>query len=159
MIYVFDSSTLIDLFNHMYPGRFPSLWKDFDTAVENGEICSVREVHSEITDRIGKEADRLAIWANKHQDFFPQPTAQELHFVTEIFRVKHFQTLVRNRERLLGKPVADPFLIARAHVLKGCVVTEEGKKPNAAKIPNVCDHFGIRWTNLEGFMEKLDWTY
>ena len=31
--------------------------------------------------------------------------------------------------------------------------------PNAAKIPNVCDHFGIPCVNLEGFMAKEKWEF
>jgi hypothetical protein len=44
--------------------------------------------------------------------------------------------------------------IASARVRGGCVVTEEANKPNAAKIPNVCEHFGIHWTNVEGFWKQ-----
>jgi hypothetical protein len=47
--------------------------------------------------------------------------------------------------------VADPFVIACAHVREGCVVTQEKGKPNAATIHNVCDHFGVRSTDFEGF--------
>ncbi len=31
MIYVFDSSPLIDLFRYYYPDRFPSLWENVTT--------------------------------------------------------------------------------------------------------------------------------
>lgn len=77
----------------------------------------------------------------------------------DIFAVPHFQHLVRTQERLQGKPVADPFVIAKAKLLKGCVVTEENRRPNAAKIPNVCDYFNIDCVNLEGFMEKENWIF
>ena len=33
MKYVFDSDSLIDLFWHYYPERFPTLWEKFDTLV------------------------------------------------------------------------------------------------------------------------------
>jgi len=48
MIYVFDSSTLIDLFRYYYRNRFPSLWEKFDQAVKAESIISVREVFNEI---------------------------------------------------------------------------------------------------------------
>jgi len=44
-------------------------------------------------------------------------------------------------------------------VREGCVVTEEGHKLNAAKIPNVCKHFGVACTNVEGFMDRNDWQF
>jgi hypothetical protein len=50
-------------------------------------------------------------------------------------------------------------VIAKAKVVGGCVVTQEKKKPQAAKIPNVCEHFGIHCVNLEGFMEQENWTF
>ena len=73
--------------------------------------------------------------------------------------MRHFQSMIRRQERLQGKPVADPFVIARAKVSGAWVVTQEKNIENAAKIPNVCDHFGISCINLEGFMEKENWTF
>jgi len=55
--------------------------------------------------------------------------------------------------------VADPFVIALAKARDGCVVTEETMRPNAAKIPNVCEHFGIEYAKLEGVMNKEAWTF
>ncbi len=40
-----------------------------------------------------------------------------------------------------------------------CVVTEEVRRPNAARIPNVCDHFGIGCINLEQLMEREGWQF
>jgi hypothetical protein len=155
MIYVFDSNVLINLFKHFYRSRFPSLWQRFDEHVIAGRIISVREVFNEIKE----QEDLLAEWAKRNRDIFIQPSPAELAFIAEIFKVKHFQMLVRTAERLEGKPVADPFVIAKAKIIQGCVVTDEKLKPNAAKIPNVCEHFGVAYLNLEGFMEKEDWTF
>ena len=155
MIYVFDSDALIDLFKNFYLNRFPSLWERFDQVVKESKIISVREVYNEI----GGYEDRLSQWAKDNRDFFQQPSPEELAFVVEIFKVPHFQYLISEKTRLQGKPVADPFVIAKAQLLKGCVITQELKKPNAAKIPNVCEHFGIDCSNLEGFMEREDWTF
>lgn len=156
MIYVFDSSPLIDLFRYYYPDRFPSLWENFDALVIQQRIISVREVRLELEGY----GDRLSYWVNDHRDLFITPTAAELNFVAEIFKKTHFQALVRKKEQLQGKPVADPFVIANARVLEeGCVVTQELKKPKAARIPNVCDHFGIPCMNLEAFMEKEEWRF
>jgi len=155
MIYVFDSGPLIDLFRHFYPQRFPSLWASFDALASAQKIISVREVFNEIK---GHE-DRLTDWAKKHRNFFVQPANDELGFVAEIFKIAHFQTLIRKKERLQGNPVADPFVIAKAKILSGCVVTQEKLKENAAKIPNVCEHFNISYIDFEGFMEKENWIF
>jgi len=130
MKYVFDSDSLINLFRHYYPERFPTLWEQFDALV-----------------------------LKQKNILFLESTVEELKFVSEIFQVLHFQAMIRKQERLKGKPVADPFVIARAKISGACVVTQEKKTENAAKIPNVCDHFGIRCINLEGFMEEENWTF
>lgn len=155
MIYVFDSNVLISLFRNYYRGRFPSLWQKFDVYVVSGQIVSVREVLNEI----GSRDDQLSEWAKQNREVFSQPSSEELAFIAEIFKVNHFQMLVRSEERLKGKPVADPFVIAKAKIIQGCVVTDEILKPNAAKIPNVCNHFGVAHLNFEGFMEKENWTF
>lgn len=155
MIYVFDSSPLIVLFKYFYLERFPSLWEKFDSMVSAQQIISVREVRNEL---IGQE-DRLSAWVKKNKEIFYKPTMDEYNFVKEVFVIEHFQTLIKEKERFVGKPVADPFVIAKAKVGAGCVVTEESHKKNAAKIPNVCSHFDIPCVNLETFMEKENWTF
>ncbi|MDI6752342.1 MAG: DUF4411 family protein, partial [bacterium] len=63
---------------------------------------------------------------------------------------------MRKQERLQGKPVADPFVIAKAKILNGCVITQELKKPNAATIPNVCEYFNTsgRYKSVEGLVRE-----
>jgi Domain of unknown function (DUF4411) len=39
------------------------------------------------------------------------------------------------------------------------VVTIEVLKPNAAKIPNISQHFGVSCLNLEQFMEEEGWIF
>jgi len=155
LIYIFDSGSLINLFKHFYLDRFPSLWEKFDLLIADGRIVSVKEVFREIAGR----GDRLSIWSTSNRDFFKSPANEELEFVQEIFKVTHFQSLVRKKEQYLGKPVADPFIIAKAKQLVACVITEELEQPNASKIPNVCNHFKIACSNLEGFMEKENWIF
>ncbi len=156
MKYVFDSGPLIDLFRHYYPSRFPTLWEKFQALVLGEEFISVREVYNEINSR----KDMLTSWAKKDKDkLFSQPTVEEFLFVRGIFQVPHFQAMIRKRERLQGRPVADPFVIARAKVLNCQVVTTEVFRENSAKIPNVCKYFSVQCTNLEGFMEQEGWTF
>lgn len=156
MKYVFDSDSLIDLFRHYYPERFPTLWEKFNALVSGGKLISVREVFNEI----GSSEDSLGTWAKEQKNIlFLESTAKELEFVSKIFQVRHFQSMIRKQEKLKGKPVADPFVIARAKILNAYVVTEEKERENAAKIPNVCDHFEIPCINLEGFMKKENWIF
>lgn len=157
MIYVFDNSSLSNILNHYYQDHFPSFWEKFDAVIKTENVISVREVRNELTGKFEDDIiDRLA----KHNDkFFTTPTTEELSFITQIYSVKHFQQNLDKKKILSGGFFADPFVIAKAWKEKGTVVTEEDKKPNAAKIPNICDHFGILCTSLEGFLTELDWKF
>jgi hypothetical protein len=155
MIYVFDSNTLSHLFDNFYLSRFPSLWEKFDLSISDGTIISVSEVYKEIYEH----GDRLPKWTKQNKDIFQKPSPNELVLVSEIFKVPHFQSLVKRQSSLKGKPVADPFVIAKAWDINGCVVTQEKEKPHAAKIPNVCKHFNVGCTDIEGFMERENWTF
>ena len=156
MAYVFDTSSFI-VIGHYYPKQFPSFWDKFNEAVEIGKIISVREVLRELDQ--DASAPHLSDWIANHKSLFVIPNASATQFVSTIFSIPHFQTLVSEKNRLAGRPCADPFIIALAKVMNACVVTEEKEKPNAAKIPNVCQHFGVDCTNLQGFMERESWTF
>lgn len=156
MNYVFDSGPLIWMFRYYYPDRFPSLWKQFDAMVQEQSIISVKEVARELN---GQD-DLLSNWVKDNTGVFQTPTAPEFQLIGSIFAVPHFQGLIRKQERLQGKPVADPFVIAKAGCIEdGCVITTEKYKKNAAQVPNVCEHFGIPVMNLEEFMEEEDWVF
>lgn len=118
---------------------------------------SLREVKLELSNH--NDPDVIESWAKDNAAIFLIPSPEELLFVQKIFSVSHFQALISKKALLKGTPVADPFVIAAAAVRAGTVVTEERLKPNAAKIPNVCDHFGVNCTNLEGFMNQKNWCF
>jgi hypothetical protein len=156
MTFVFDTNSFRVLENY-YPERFPTFWDNFNQTVEAGTVVSVREVYNEVDNLVRPEW--LREWISQHRQIFLKPRPAETEFVAEIFRVPHFQTLVGAAQRLQGSIVADPFVVASAKVLGGCVVTEEAFRPNAAKIPNVCQHFGIECTNMEGFLNRMGWKF
>lgn len=165
MIHVFDTSSLRSL-QHFYPSVFKSIWDSLDALADQGELISTREVFNELERQAVSE--EILQWAKAHKSLFATPTGPELQFVSDIFKVKHFQGLIGAQQRLKGTPVADPFVIACARINKATVVTEEGwqhggdrltLKPNAAKIPNVCAHFMIPCINLEEFMHQQGWTF
>ena len=122
-------------------------------------LLSTREVWNEM--ERGDLPNHLRAWIeDKGQDnIFTTPTPEEQWFVQTILSVKHFQPLIGSKQLLRGSPVADPFVIACAQVRKGTVVTEENYKPNAAKIPNVCEYFKIPCVNLERFMQEQKWEF
>lgn len=156
MIYVFDTNSLSKL-KHYYPNVFKSIWTGLDGLVASGDLISTREVWNEL--QLGAPNPHVQAWlaANKH--IFQVPQAIELQAVAKILAIPHFQALIGTQQQLNGTPVADPFVVALAGACGGTVVTEEVLKPNAAKIPNVCAHFGIPCMNLEQFMQVQGWSF
>lgn len=156
MNYVFDTSPLSVLFKNFYRRTFRSLWERFDELVEDGRIVSTREVLREIED--GASA-ALTEWAGQHAVLFATPTAAEGAFVARIYSVPHFQQNIEQQKLLQGGKHADSFVIAKAAVEGRAVVTMEQVRPNAVKIPNICQHFGVQWLSLEDFMEAEEWEF
>ena len=156
MIYVFDTTCFVNIKSY-FPNRFPSFWDNFNNYVNMGKIISVREVYNELDTHIAKSF--LEPWIKDNKTIFRIPSNDELTFVKEIFSIRHFQYLIDKKRISLGKPTADPFIIASAKVNNGCVVSEEIYKENAAKIPNICKHFEVDCTNLEGFLEREKWCF
>ena len=120
-------------------------------------LVSTREVFNELLNY--NDADYVQTWAKNYKSIFATPGNDELEFVARIFRVAHFNALISQKAMLKGTPVADPFVIAAAAIKDGTVVTQEKLKANAAKVPNVCEHFRIPWTDLEGFMKQENWSF
>ena len=156
MAYVFDTNSFRVIGNY-YPDQFPTFWRQFNQAVINGKIISVREVRREL--EFYTRDPHLSDWVKPQRHIFMEPRPFEMQFVSEIFSVPHFLNLVNKKNQLTGRPCADPFIIAKAKFIDGCVVTEETLKPNAAKIPNVCERFEVDCTNLQGLMEREGWTF
>lgn len=116
MVYIFDTSAFI-VISHYYPARFPSFWSHLNALAEAKRLLSVSEVWKELDNASTRQ--HLAIWLKSHSGLFATPSSQEMAFVARIFAVPAFQALVKEKGRLKGSPVADPFVITRAAVLGG----------------------------------------
>lgn len=156
MIYVLDTNVFIVL-THFYPSAFPSLWSKLDDLVEEGTILSVREVYNEL--KQSTDSDFVQDWIDRNKHIFAKPSNAELLAVQRILAVPHFQTIISTKAILRGTPVADPFVVAAAKVNNGTVVTQEKHKPNAAKIPNVCERFNVPHMDLQTFMTQQGWAF
>ncbi len=155
-IYVFDTNSF-RVFGNYYPEAFPSFWMSIEDLVRDGRVISCSEVAKEL--ELQSPSEHLNLWVGGHGELFSDPSSAEMQVVADVFRVPHFQQLIGEKQRLKGLPVADPFLVARGAVLGGCVVTEEVLKPHAAKLPNVCEHFSVRSTNVQGFLAEVGWKF
>lgn len=148
-MYVFDTGSYSKL-KHYYPNIFSSLWAHLTHLALTGGIISTREVRRELDN--GTPIQHVVDWLDRHARMFTTPNAEELRFVARILGIPHFQSIIGEKQRLTGAPVADPFVIAAAATRGFTVVSEEVFKPNAVKIPNICSHFQVPCCDLAGFM-------
>ena len=155
-VYLLDTNTF-RVFAHYYPDAFPSFWADLETLVDNHLMLSCSEVYKEIDYETQEE--HLLEWAENHTGIFEYPSGEEMQAVAEIFKIKHFQQLIGEKQRIRGRAVADPFLVAKGICSAGTVVTEEGYKPNSAKIPNICEHFNVRCIKAREFLVECKLSY
>lgn len=154
-MYVFDTSPLSVMLKHYYQSRFSSLWVKFGQMINRGEVISVPEIFHEL----GKGPLSGNQWVSANKFIFTSITESEAHFVRDIFATRQFTGQLKEKDIEEGNPFADPFVVAKAAVSEGIVVTLETKKPNSASIPNICEHFGVPCINLEGFMNRVCWTF
>jgi hypothetical protein len=155
-IYVVDTSSF-RVFGNYYPDTFTTFWTQLNALVSDGRLMSVSEVKKEIDIQV--VIPHLADWVTQHSYIFRTPTEAEMTAVAQVFKVPKFRELIGGKQLARGSPVADPFVIARGIIAGACVVTEEEHKPNASKIPNVCEHFGVKHTNVQGLLKQEGWRY
>lgn len=156
-MYVFDTNSFSRLLSCYPNDRFPSLWSRFEAMFLSGKIMSTRQVMIEL--QAGKRRTEKAYnWAQDHRQFFTPLIGEEAAAVADIFQIEHFQQIVRRKQGVVSTS-ADHFVIARANILGGTVVTEESKPPHGARIPNICDFFDIPCVKLDGFMKRENWKF
>lgn len=173
MIYIFDSSSLIHLFNNYYRELFPSLWEKFDLLVDGNKIVSVREAYREIE----IQDDELTQWAKNNMNLFPEPTVEELEYLRTFFLNDDYRNIVDNKKQRKGGLCADPFIIAKGKSAdESTIVTGDGFSPkgnipesffdkdgniqkSANKIAHICLKEKIDCMSLRDFMKNEGWSF
>lgn len=158
MSFVFDTNVFRHVFASYYRDIFRSFWIEFEPLITAGVVTSTSVVSAEL-ERQRVEQDGFT-WLTRYENLFPTPTEQEGEFLRKIYDVDHFrQQNVDVRELYTGGSHADPFLIARAAIIEGTVVTQESYAEHSGKIPNICEYFAIPCVKLEGFMRAQNWRF
>lgn len=150
MIYVVDTCIFRQIFYNIYRSVIPEIWDSLENMLTTGEIVSVKETYKELELQFSKESNILA-WLKKYKRSFTNPTNDEALIVSEIYSYRNFQNGVPEKSIRDGRPVADAFLVAKAKVLNGTVVTREKYSPNSAKIPNLCNRVCVKFIGEEEF--------
>ena len=156
--YWLDADALIEPHKRGYAFDLqPAFWTLIDQKMNEGVIGMPRKVYTEIVEDFtlpDGSKDALGQWLADRETLVhaaPDPSIQAFYGKLAD-HVRYSYTTKELNKFLKG---ADGWLIAHAHVLGGTVVTFEARKPNEAKIPNICDHFKVpcidTWTMLRAF--------
>ena len=123
---------------------------------EEGRIVSTREgAHKINNGPVQSPRNR----AGENGDIFATPVTAEGVFVSAIYSTSEFQKNIERQKTLKDGVLAGPFLVAKASVIEGTVVTFEKFRENAVRIPNIYNRFDIECMNLEEFMEEEGWMF
>ncbi len=151
-VYNFDASALIVL-SHTYPiNRFSPLWEDIEILFEQKRAYVVREAYEEIV----AKNDEIAAWLKaKETTAVIDPGEEDYKMASQII-AKHPSL----EDEDATKTRADAYVMAHSLQHGTKVVTDErvassGKNKKKAKIPNVCDEYGIQHISGEEFALKL----
>lgn len=133
----------------------PRFWTLLDELISDSRVSCPKMVYDELLDT----QDDLADWTQNRRvsGLFVQPNAdvQEAYRAIVGYVTRHYPNN-QARRRFLDR--ADPWVIAHAMAQGGSVVSLEGRALQASqqvKIPNVCDHFGIRCLNTYQMLREL----
>ena len=154
-----DSDVLIQAKNSYYAFDIaPSFWGALENGVDGGLVRSPKMVHDELM----KGGDDLTEWAKLMADrgLFEDADKDTQAFVGKL--ADYVNSKFDALKAKLFLEGADPWVIAAAFATGGTVVTHEsfaGIGCKRIKIPNVCDKFGIPYTDcfemLRGIKAKF----
>jgi hypothetical protein len=147
--YCLDSNIYIEMKNGPYGFDIaPGFWMWVEHEAEAGVLYSPEAVHRELL----SYKDELSEWIRTRQatSLFADPPNRE---VQGLYRqvgdfVQTSYPSLQVADFLSG---ADPWVIAQAWNDRSIVVTHEARVDASSrkpKIPNICEHFGIRYIKL-----------
>jgi hypothetical protein len=123
--------------------------------INSGEILSVDEVYRELNRRWNDKSPE-GKWLKAHKSCFQNITNEEGFVVAEIFKNKKFQEGVKEKSIREGNPEADAFIVAKAKIVGGIVVTAESdNKDHSEKIPNIASSLGVPYMKIDDFYTVL----
>ena len=152
MKYVIDTNALRTFFRFYYRQVTPELYDNLDKMIKNNELISVKEVYNEMERQHQKDSDILKELKNIKHIFLEPTNEEEINIVQDIYKNINFRSNIKEKNILNGRPVADAFLVAKAKIENAVLITSEKFSPNAAKIPNMCEKYDVKYINYEQFL-------
>lgn len=161
--YLLDTNFFIQAHRSYYPlDVVESFWERTKELAKNGHIISIDKVKKEIYDKSSHE-DELKIWCddNLGKHFFHGTDEALPHYIQIVQWVNSMRHQYHDSaiEEFLQADLADSWLVAYAMKESLVIVTYERSAPDArkrVKIPEVCNHFGVRFVDTIEMMRELN---
>lgn len=156
MILVVDNNIFSRSFKNLSFSVFEEIiYTPWSNMIFDGKIVSVDEVYRELQKRWSDKSAE-GKWLKKHKTCFQNTTNEEGFVIADIFKNKKYQEGVKERSIRDGNPEADAFIVAKAKVLGGIVVTAESdEKPNSEKVPNIAVSQQVPYMKIDDFYMLL----
>lgn len=152
MKYVIDTNALRTFFRYYYRLVTPELYENLDRMIKNGDLISVKEVYNEMERQHQKDSEILKELKSIKHIFLEPTNDEEIKIIQDIYKNINFRNNIKEKNILNGNPVADAFLVAKAKIENAILITSEKFSPNAAKIPNMCEKYDVKYINYEQFL-------
>ena len=160
VIYVVDSSSLIDLARFTPMDVYPTVWDRLESLVDERRLMAPVQVLYEI--RSGSDA--LVSWARAHGEMF-RPVDRAVMLTAQQI-LGEYPSLAKRRDR----NDADAFIIGLAISVmkpeqrrltpsKAVVVTEEKLKGDRVVIPFVCQNYDLESLSCLGMFRAEGWQF
>jgi hypothetical protein len=153
--YILDANIFIEAKNRYYAFNLcPGFWDSLLHHNSVGNLESIDRVKKELLE--GK--DNLSTWSKKSPDLFASTNSK---FVIadygDIIQWVQSQERFNDAAKSEFSRGVDAWVIAYAKANNATVVTHEVSAPKSTKvkIPDVCNHFNIRYTNTFDMLQKL----
>jgi len=161
--YILDSNFFIEAHRSIYPlDVVQSFWLKINSLSQAGIITSIDKVKKEIFDNSSHE-DELKLWcvSNLPTEFFINTDTVIHNYISIVNWTNSMSYHYTSNaiQEFLETDLADPWLIAFAMSNNWTIVTYEKSQPerkNRIKIPEVCNHFNIRYINTIQMFRELN---
>lgn len=157
MIYVLDTNIIRTLLN-FFPKKgkhYERVWKLIDEMIEEDMLISVDECYNELAKQFSDKTEQYK-WFNNRKGMFKNPDDKESVIISKLLLNPKMRETVHQKNILENRPSADAYIVAKAKVLGGTVVTNERFKPGSAQLPNLCKELEVAVISYDDLMEILD---
>lgn len=160
MLYLLDANVLIDANRDYYPiERVPEFWDWLAAIGEQGQAKIPLEIYEEVVNPLPERPDALIDWLRANRDALLLAEEVPPDLVAMVTEQGYGNALTDVDLEKIGR---DPFLIAYALVdaANRSVISNETSRPGKQganrKVPDVCDGFNVRHSNIFGLIRELD---